>query len=263
MKAGLSRILFAVLSVSLAACGTLDRIAGPGTDSSSPGTSSETQNLLSALEERNATLRTFKGVGRLTLWQDGVIQTRQRAAWAGQIPDSFRMVILASGRPVIKLAGNGEWLYYHDLRRSPSVFNKIPVLNGSLKRLVQIPITSDDLLALLTGRIPVHRHHSARLIRHETDEDDVLVLKKWYRIREKIYFTKDTTIPYKVDVFDRVGSLQYSAQLDRIEQIDGFHIPMQITIADGKAQSGIRLAVDRYWPNIPVTESMFVLFPPT
>ncbi|MEE8398800.1 MAG: hypothetical protein V3S89_07325 [Desulfobacterales bacterium] len=263
MKTGLVCILLAVSSVLFGACSIQPaRIPDPGIHSLSPGSPFEIRDLLSGLAERNSTLRTFKGVGRFTLWQGGGIQTRQRAAWAGAVPGSFRMVVLASGRPVIKLACNGKWLTYHDLRPSPSVFSKVPVINGSLKRLVSIPIRANDLLTLLTGRIPVHRHHSARFIRHETDEGDVLVLKKWWRIREKIHFTKNTNVPYKVEVFDLAGSLLYSAQLERIQQVDSFQIPMKITITDGTNQAGIQLIVDRYMPNVTVAESMFVLSPP-
>ncbi len=263
MKTGLFCILFAVSPVFFYACSTLsERAVGPCIDPHSPGRSCEIQELLSVLEKRNSALRAFKAVGRLTLWQKGAIETRQRAAWIGAAPGNLRMVILASGRPVVKLASNGKWLYYHDLHRSPSVFKKIRVTNGRLKRLVPVPIRADDLLSLLAGRIPVHSYHSARLIRRSANGDDVLVLRKWWRTCERIYFAKDTTIPRRVEVFDLGGSLLYRAHLDRIQGIDGFDIPMDLTISDGENQAGIRLVVDRYWPNISVTESMFALTPP-
>ena len=43
----------------------------------------EIRSLLSALQSKNDSLKNFKGIGKIKVWRNGIIQADQRVAWIG------------------------------------------------------------------------------------------------------------------------------------------------------------------------------------
>jgi hypothetical protein len=72
----------------------------------------EIRNLLSTLQTKNDTLKNFKGIGKIKVWQNGIIKVDQRLAWIGEKPVKLSIAVWVSGYPAIKLATDGKWLYY-------------------------------------------------------------------------------------------------------------------------------------------------------
>ena len=84
----------------------------------------EIRSLLSALQSKNDTLINFKGIGKIKVWKNGIIQVDQRVAWIGEKPVKLSIAVLISGYPAIKLATDGKWLYYLETRGHDTVFLK-------------------------------------------------------------------------------------------------------------------------------------------
>ncbi|UCD31804.1 MAG: hypothetical protein JSW04_11240 [Desulfobacterales bacterium] len=245
----------------------------------------ETGKLLSSLRNQNLDLKTFKGVGRITHIKDGKKTLSNRIAWIGAAPDKFRTVLSsASGQPFLSFAGDAQWFYFFD--HGKIQFYKHRADSSIIKRAFSVSIKLDDIVSILAGRIPIHQYRSAVLIkdrftrkaplmlpqgggntvRSGPSKGDkggyILVLKRgWVNIQEKIYFYADKINIRKIEVFNLAGALAYRAEFDKMQNVNGYQVPAVIIFSNDEG-SGFRLDVERYWPHVHVSPSMFVLSPP-
>jgi hypothetical protein len=222
----------------------------------------EVRNLLSALQSKNDTLKNFKGIGKIKVWQNGSIQVDQRVAWIGEKPVKLSIAVLISGYPAVKLATDGKWLYYLETRGQDTVFKKIAASDPSLKNIISIPITSSDIVMLLAGGIPLRKFHSVDVIEDKSDNGYVLVLKeRWWGIRQKIYFDESGSQVRQIDIFDRSGLLKYRAEIENMRTVNGYQVPFRLKLSTNEGEDFL-LDIDRYWVNVELPTSVFVLTPP-
>ena len=183
-------------------------------------------------------------------------------AWIGEKPAKLSIAVLISGYPAVKLATDGQWLYYLEVYGRDIIFRKIPASDPSLKKLISIPIPSSELIMFLTGRIPMPEFDSIDLIEEKATHGYILILKKkWWGVRQKIYYDANAARVRQVDMFHRSGSLRYRAQIERMQWVDGYQVPLQLRLSthDG---TDFQLVIERYWLNLEVPPSAFVLTPP-
>jgi hypothetical protein len=222
----------------------------------------EVRDLLSVLKTQNEALRNFKGIGNIQIRQDSRLQLDQRVAWIGEKPVKLSIAVLISGYPAVKLANDGKWLYYLEVHGQDTTFRKIPASDPSLKKLISIPISSSEVITLLTGQIPMPQFDSAALIEEKALPGYVLVLKeKWWGIRQKIYYDQSISEVRRVDVFQRSGALKYRAEIKNRQSINGFQVPLQLRLLTHDGADCL-LMIDRYWVNVDPPPSVFVLAPP-
>lgn len=251
--------LFGILCVLLQACSGIH--SGLLSETQDHSSRQEARAILATLENTNSTLLSFKGIGRIELTQKGRDVFTTRAAWAGLYPDRFRIEILAmSGQPLISLAYDQNLFVY--LSHTDSTYFKDEVTGVTLERLSAIPVTIEDVMMYLTGRIPVYDHAEAWLEKTASEEGFVLMLESnWTGIREKIYLDEKKTTIYKVELFGFTGALQYRAELTGERLMDGYRLPSYLTLSNESGDT-VRLRIDRYVANAPVQESMFTIPPP-
>ncbi|MGD8881049.1 MAG: hypothetical protein PVI82_04115 [Desulfobacterales bacterium] len=222
----------------------------------------EIRSLLSALQSKNDTLINFKGIGKIKVWKNGIIQVKQRVAWIGEKPVKLSIAVLISGYPAIKMATDGKWLYYLETRGHDTVFKKISASDPSLKSIISIPITSSDIIMLLAGGIPLRKFDAVDLIEDKAGNGYILVLKeRWWGIQEKIYFDGSESQVRQIDVFDRSGALTYRAQIENIRSVNGYQVPFRLKLSTAEG-ADLLLDIDRYWANVELPTSVFVLVPP-
>ena len=222
----------------------------------------EVRNLLSALQSRNDTLKNFKGIGKINVWQNGLIKVDQRVAWIGEKPVKLSIAVLISGYPAVKLATDGKWLYYLETRGADTVFKKIPASDPSLRNIISIPIASSDIVTLLAGGIPLRKFDSVDVTEGKSGNGYVLVLRKrWWGIRQKIYFEESGSQVRQIDIFDPSGELKYHAEIENIRWVNGYQVPFRLRLSNGKGADFL-LDIDRYWANVELPASVFILAPP-
>lgn len=222
----------------------------------------EVRNLLSVLRTKNNSLRNFKGIGNIRVSQNGHFYMDQRVAWIGERPVKLSIAVLVSGYPAIKLAADGEWLYYLETHGSETEYKKIRTSDPNLKTIISIPISSSDVVMLLAGCIPIPAFDSVDFIKEAGTHDFVLVLrKKWWGIRQKIFYDDDQSRVYRIEVFQPSGELIYRAELERIQRVGEFDVPFQLKLSTDNG-SHFQLDIDRYWVNVELPPSAFVLTPP-
>jgi hypothetical protein len=255
-----SRLTFLAMAAFLfSACAGLPGRPSPEAEL---GKISDAKILLARLENENERLKSFKGIGKIRVYHYGKIQIDQRVAWLGAEPDNLSIAVLISGYPAIKIASDGKWFYYLEARGDQTVFKKIPATNASLKRIISIAIPSSDVFALLAGRVPIRAYHSAYLTNDESGGGYVLILKKrWWGVIEKIYCDENKFHVRQIEMFNRSGALIYRAIFEEMQNVQGYQVPLRLRISneDGAA---VELNIDRYWVDVNVSPSMFVLTPP-
>jgi len=218
--------------------------------------------VLLTLSNQNHTLKNFKGIGKIKIWHKGEKRIDERIAWIGSETVKISIVVLISGHPAIKIASDGKWLYYYEARQGEPLYKKIPATDATLQRIVSVPINPIDIITLLAGRTPLREHHSALLRRQDSGPGYVLILKKrWYGIVEKIYLDEDKTQVRQIEFFNRSGLLIYRARFDEMQAIKKYQVPLRLSISSDEGM-GFQLEVQKYWVDVPVSPSMFVLEPP-
>jgi hypothetical protein len=220
------------------------------------------QDLLAVLKTKNDSLKNFKGIGNIQIRQNARLQLDQRIAWIGEKPLKISIAVLVSGYPAVKLATDGKWLYYLEVHGQDTTFQKFKASDPSLKKLISIPIASSDVITLLAGQIPMPEFDSASLIEEKAPPGYVLVLKKkWWGVRQKIYYDQSLSEVRRVDVFHRSGSLKYRVEIERLQSVNGFQVPLKLRLRTPEGADCL-LHIDRYWVNVDPLPEVFVLTPP-
>ena len=266
----------------ISACtGLSHRISEESKEFRSP---SETKAVISILKNQNHTLKTIKGVGKLTFLESEKKEMATRIAWVASTPDKFRVALSSvSGHPMVSAASDGQWFYF--VSHASGDFYKKRSSNVNMKRFFSISIKSEDIADILFGRIPVVEYDSAVLMEKRSIKDRsgkaverseisslnndtkgnrngyILLLKnRWRNIREKIYLN-DKENPYKIEMFDLTGEIVYRVEFIRMQEVDSYRVPYRIKVSNDHG-AGFQLDIDRYWANAAVSPPVFTLAPP-
>lgn len=223
-------------------------------------TREEAYEVLAKINNINAQLLYFKGLGSVRLTRNGHLQTA-RAAWAGSMPHQLRMEIKAvSGQPLIGIANDGQ--YFYVALYPENKFFKKPSDSDILKRFLSLPIKSDMLLELLAGRIPIMPYDIAILEPGDDDKYQVLLLKKrWHGLVEKIYFEKQHFKIIKIEIYKDSFEPACKIELQAVQKIKQYNIPHRLII-DNLSGDSLHLKIDRYWPDVEINPLIFKLKPP-
>ncbi len=220
----------------------------------------EIQEIILTLKNKNENLEILKGLGKIRIWNKNGHQTA-RTAWIGSKSGRFRIEILSvSGQPVASLANDGE--HFFILSHSDRKFYKKRVSESNLEKFLAIPVKSEDVFAFLSGRVPVKDHDSAFMAKNTDGDGYVLILKKkWRGLIENIYLDKSKKIVQAVEMLDINGSLVYRAEIISIHNEAQYQLPSRIVLFNDNGE-GFQLDIEKYWTNIPVSPSLFMLLPP-
>jgi len=252
-------MIIVLVAVLLAGCSSLSPKTSEPEDIAAMA---EARMVLLALGSQNDKLMNFKGIGKIKVWQKGEKRIDERIAWIGSETVKLSIVVLISGHPAVKMASDGKWFYYYEARQGEPIYKKSPATDATLQRIVSIPIKPSDIITLLGGRTPLREHHSAVLHRQDSGAGYVLVLKKrWFGIVEKIYLDEDKAQVHQIEFFNRSGALIYRVRFDELQIIKGYQVPSRLSISNEEGM-GFQLEVQKYWADVPVSPSMFVLNPP-
>ncbi|MFZ0613041.1 MAG: hypothetical protein WAM73_12440 [Desulfobacterales bacterium] len=257
--AALSRLYTAgaFLLLVLSACSTLNRM--PTAEETTARL--EAEAVLAHLEQANASLSTFKGLGRIKLWgADGRSQS-QRAAWVAAAPDKLGLVVLAAGRPVVRVAADGRFVYLVDLQDPVKSYTKKRTADASLARLIRIPISVTDIVAILAGRPPIPDHSRAFLQKDGQTGLRLLILENRWRVVANIYLGPDHEDIRRLEVFGADGKLNYRVEFEEMQTVQGYRVPRRLLLTDD-AGNGVQLEIEQYLANLPVTTAMFDIPPP-
>lgn len=243
-------LFFAILAcaVCLAGCAA----HRPETD---PGLDRTAWQSAAALQNMNQDIRTSKGTGRVRLESGNSIQIFQ-IAWAAQSADRLRMTFTASGHPVETIVADGSRVTFisHTGRHRPySPASE----NPDLEPYTQVPVRLSDLISLLLGQIPVQTFDDAWFL--PDDPFRIRLHKKFRSLSQEVVLGADDAIT-KLRLLDRKGTALWEIHYHAFDRIGNNMVPVDMTITSSSLHNA-RVRITRFWPNIPVKESVFQLTP--
>jgi len=254
-------LLCSILYISSCA-GLSDKIAinifGPvqTPDSCEP----EAGRLLSALKDKNRNIKTYKGTGRMTFSGKNRDLISADIAWVAEDRNKISLTLRdILGRPLASLAADGEWIYF--VSHADNTFYKKHSDNAGLEGFISVPVKIKDVILLLSGRVPVYEFDSAAVAGAENGRCILVLKKKWSGVTEKIYFGRDCQDAAEVEIFGTGGDLIYRASFEGEKDVKEYHIPSRLVISND-AGDYLRLDIERFWADVPVSRSAFVLNPP-
>jgi hypothetical protein len=256
-RQGLNALLFISAMFYLSACSTLNRLPP---DEREPA-QRKAEAALQKLYLVNSRLTSFKGIGRIRLTEPNKPTLSERVAWIGSLPNKLAIAVLVSGRPVLKIAADGDHLYAVDLQNSSRGYRKIKTSDPRLERLIRIPATVGDLNTILAGRVPIRDHSRAYLKLSPSNDEFVLVLEKWWTVIQKIYLNELDLTVQRFEIFHRNGTLLYQGEIIDTQMIQGYRIPSQVRLSN---DNGIilQLHIERFMADVPIVPDIFILMPP-
>jgi hypothetical protein len=176
-------------------------------------------------------------------------------------PDRLRIDLFgAPGRRTASVASDGKWIYL--LSHADGRFHKKRRADDVLENMISIPVRLTDLNDFFTGRMPLRQYESARVETGASEKEVVLVLTdKWRHNLEKLYIDTSGQTVQAIDMFDAEGTLLFRADFDRNRSVGEYTVPFKMVISN---RDGIlcKLGIERFWADIPVSPSVFVLAPP-
>jgi hypothetical protein len=245
-------VWLAALAIWVSGCGTL-----PPAQLVNAPESPEVTKILHDMGQINAGLLTFKGTGKIKLWKKDSVQV-VRTAWTGARPDKIRIVISGiTGFPVASMAADGNWFYL--MSYSQDSFYKTQEHNPDLEKLVSIPVTAADIISLVSGAVPIRQYRYSTL-KQMPDESGYILSLMGERGNdvEKIYLNRTRDRAYRIEMFTLKGKPAYHADLSGETAADGFRIPARLVFGSDNG-AGFQLDIDKFWPNSPVSQDMFVI----
>ncbi len=252
-------VMIIVLTVLLSGCSSLSRKA---VEPENLATMAEARRVLLALSRKNEELTNFKGIGKIKIWQNGKKRIEEKIAWTGSEKAKLSIAVLIAGLPAVKLASDGKWFYYYEVRQGEPIYKKTRATDATLQRIVSIPIKPSDIIQLLAGRTPLREHDSVLLHQPSSGTGYVLTLKKrWWGIVEKVFLGEDKAQVHQIEFFNRSGALIYRARFDEMQIIKEYQVPSRLSISNDEGED-FQLEIQRYLADVPVSPSMFVLNPP-
>lgn len=217
-------------------------------------------NIVTELALVNQSLKSFSGLGKLTVKRKGQPILKERVAWAGAVPDKLSLVVFISGFPTLRFASDGKWFYLIEPRDNGSVYRRIPASDSSLAQIIGIEISFEEVIALLRGRVPLTDYKTLRWTPGPETPGDELALRKWWGFQQKVWLQAGGGRPLSMERYDRSGQTNYRVVFDEPIKNESYQVPQRLQIFGGD-EAEFSLEIDRYVPNPEVSPDMFVLTP--
>ena len=245
--------VFVLLFLFLPACyNIVKKDAGFEFQKASP----EVSRFLSILEQRNDAVKSFKGIGKIRVWDSDSSRT-SRAAWLGADDGRLRIEFLGlPGQPVAKFIFDGE--RYSFLSHIDQQVYGQTCSDPNLEHVTGVSIKTSEAIEYLAGGVPVYEHDSVLFEPGESGKEFVLIFRKnWLGVVEKIFFNE--FVIEKVEIF-KWGSKAYQVEFRDIRTVNDHQVPFHLILTNGDNQ-GFSFTVDRHWADIHVRPSTFAILP--
>ncbi|MBF0390554.1 MAG: hypothetical protein HQK71_10680 [Desulfamplus sp.] len=220
----------------------------------------EAINILKKIESINSNIKTSKGTGWITITDSKEQSKRFRMAWAASFPDKIRLTLLSAGHPVETILADGKSVSFisHTGRHETK---KINSPNPSLKDVVSMPVTIQDILAIFAGRVPIDKFDTASIAQITYSSgfsDTMLILKRrWNGNSQNIVLTSDNQVA-NFSLLNENRRLIHSVFNEQYKMFDSFLIPSRVKIRDNEGRQ-IDFEITTYQPNVAINHDVFNL----
>ncbi len=188
--------------------------------------------------------------------QRGTTSNRFKLVWAAAYPDKLRATLLDSGFPVETILCSGEHITLFSHSDSHPT-KKYRIRHAPLEKIFAIPVNIKDIIALLTGRIPV-KHFDYAFFRDTADTSRTIVLKKQGEDDYQIICTPPPgqTVQH-YSLANRNMDPFYTIVFEKFKTIRASRVAVGLRI--GKGSRKILLDITSFSVNPPIKKEVFSL----
>lgn len=246
-----ARLAAVAAACLLAACRTLEPPAVPlSPDDPRPGV------LLSALDERAASLAALRGLARLAVdGPGGSLRSRQVVVAAR--PARLRVEVLGFlSQTQVLLATDGETYDLFDARERR--FESQPVRPGLLWEVSGIDLEPAEAVRVLLGAPELDRLRLATAARVADARVRLLLADPEGRPRHALEFDPEGELR-RLAAFDDAGELVWDARYDELRAVGSSRLAHQIALAFPRTRVAARIELSRVELNPPLGPALFRL----
>jgi outer membrane lipoprotein-sorting protein len=222
-----------------------------------PPTTPPASQLLSALGERRAAVRSVRGFAQIA-YQSGEENLGARHAVLVRRPDHFRLEVLSPFGALAVIASDARELVVY-ARREAKIYRG-PATAASVGAYTQVPVDVADVTAILLGTPPVREPIAPATVARDEEAGAFKLVIPFQGGRELIWFDPETLAPVASETPLADGH-KLRVAFGEYAMIGSLRFPHAI---DMKAEPGDRVVRVRYSSpslNTDITDTLFS-FPP-
>lgn len=258
MRTKIAIFLCCMLALALTGCGK--NLPKPERPEIQALSASMQQSLEQEIRGFGANINTYKALGKVALKKNNQLVLSGRAGWTAEAPDKLSLVAFAAGIPVMRLACNGQKIYYADSFQNNNklIYYSAPNDPDIMYDYMGIYISTQSLLSLWMGKLMPPGYS---VIGYNNSGDfRCIILRGQGGDMRYIYFHKQTNSVMRIDDFTSDGGLKYSAYWAEMQNIGGSGVPFKLIITNTK-NADLEFYIDNIWINEPTNPEMFVIWP--
>ncbi len=216
-------------------------------------------DLAKQISNTNKEIKTSKGLGWLKITENHT-EIVFKIAWITEPPDKIRATLISGGLPVETIASNGEKIAFfsHTGKHKLKTYN---IKNPSLEDIILIPVRIRDIIALLSGQIPIKDFKYAFIDNQINQIDnslETIILKNSAdKGIQKLYLDSEKQVKKYMLTDWKADPLYNIVFLDSIK-IDSLTIPSKILIQDNLNRK-VTLEISKFHKNLSLKKSLFTL----
>ena len=210
------------------------------------------------LDSINKDLRTQKSVGRLEI--DGSRgRFTARAAWATRLPDRLRLDVMGGLLPAASLSCDGQRIYLR--QNDTGRIQSRSATNPSLEGLLGLPVSLQDVLQVMAGRMPDLPDEGISLQERGPESETELVFhRRWGAPRARVRVGPDGRELRQVEMLASDGALRWRIVYRDYQNQGGYRLPRTMEISNDVQVCTVR--VEKRWTDLTLPDGLFVLGAP-
>lgn len=219
----------------------------------------EALTILQQIEKINQEIKSCKGSGWITI-ANKKESKKFRMAWAASFPDKIRLTLLSAGHPVETILADGKSVIFVS-HTGKHTTKRINSANPSLKDVVSIPVTVQDILSIFAGKVPIGKFDTAAIAQISYSAqftDTMLILKKRWSGESQNIVVNSANQVLSFSLVNENRRLLHSVFNEAYKTFDSFLIPSKVKVRDSEGRT-IDFEMTAYQPNIPIRPDMFIL----
>lgn len=257
MKTKILLIFCCFIALALTGCGK--NLPTPERPQSVALTYEMQQRLEQEMRAYGAGINTYKALGKIMLKKNGKLILSGRAGWSAEYPNKLSLVAFAAGIPVMRMASDGQKIYYADSFHNDNklVYYVAPNDPDTMYDYLGIYISTANLVGLWMGKVLPSGYSVAGY--NEEGGQRVVIMHGTGGDMRYVYLDKQTDSIIRIDDFTKDGGLKYSAFWREMQNVHNSSVPFKMLITNTK-DTELEFLLDNVWINEPTNPGMFVLF---
>lgn len=256
MRTKIAILLCCFFALTLTGCGK--NLPKPPRPESAAMTAAMQQNLEQIIQNYGANANSYKALGKVVLKRNGKLVLSGRAGWTAALPNKLSLVAFAAGIPVMRLACDGQKIYYADSFQNNNklIYYSAPNDPDIMYDYIGIYISTQSLLSLWMGKLTLPGYS---VVGYNNDGGArCVILQGPGGDMRYVYFDNETVM--RIDDFTKDGGLKYSAYWEDMRLVADGRVPTKLLITNTK-NADLEFYMDNVWINEPTTPEMFVIWP--